>query len=106
VASVWVNWPLQKTNEITAIPELLDHIDIRDSTVTIDAAGCQRKIAAKIIDGGGDYVLAIKGNRGTLHDAVIAYITKHMEDDFVNVTVRKHTERLKGHGRRDELIYH
>lgn len=96
----------EKSNEITAIPELLDQIDVRDSTVTIDAAGCQRKIAAKIIDGGGDYVLALKGNQGTLHDAVIAYITKHMEDDFANVTVRKHTERMKGHGRKDELIYY
>ena len=96
----------EKSNEITAIPELLDQIDVKRSVVTIDAAGCQKNIAAKIVDGGGDYVLALKGNQGTLHDAVIAHIIEHMENDFANVTARKHTERLKGHGREDELTYY
>jgi|SRR6056297_1565244 len=96
----------EKSNEITAIPELLDQIDIEGSVVTIDAAGCQKNIAAKIIDGKGDYVLALKGNQGNLHNAVIEYIVKHMENDFAEVTARKHVERLKGHGREDELIYY
>jgi len=96
----------EKSNEITAIPELLDQIDVKRSVVTIDAAGCQKNIAAKIVDGGGDYVLALKGNQGTLHDAVIAHIIEHMENDFANVTARKYTERLKGHGREDELTYY
>jgi predicted transposase YbfD/YdcC len=96
----------EKSNEITAIPELLDQIDVEKSVVTIDAAGCQKNIAAKIIDGKGNYVLALKGNQGTLHDAVIAYIVKHMENDFAEVTVRKHVERVKGHGREDELVYY
>ncbi|EMI54231.1 transposase IS4 family protein [Rhodopirellula sallentina SM41] len=66
-----------------------------------------KNIAAKIIDSKGDYVLALKGDQGTLHDAVINYITKHMENDFADVTARKHVERVKGHGRKDELIcYH
>ena len=51
--------------EITAIPELIDNINIKGATITIDAAGCQRDIAAKIVDAGGDYVLALKGNQIT-----------------------------------------
>lgn len=96
----------EKSNEITAIPELLDQIEIKQSVITIDAAGCQKNIASKIIDGNGDYVLALKGNQGTLHGAVIDYITMHMENDFADVTARKHVERVKGHGRKDELIYY
>lgn len=96
----------EKSNEITAIPDLLNQIDVKKSVVTIDAAGCQKNIAAKIIDGEGDYVLALKGNQGTLHDAVIEYILTHMENDFADVTARKHSERVKGHGRKDELIYY
>ncbi|EGF23957.1 ISAs1 family transposase [Rhodopirellula baltica] len=96
----------EKSNEITAIPELLDQIEIADSVVTIDAAGCQKNIAAKIIDSKGNYVLALKGNQGTLHDAVIEYIIRHMENDFRDVPARRYTERLKGHGRKDELVYY
>lgn len=96
----------EKSNEITAIPELLDQIDVKKSIVTIDAAGCQREIAAKIVDGGGDYVLALKGNQGSLHEAVSDHIVTHMEDDFADVTARKHEETVKGHGREDQLIYY
>jgi predicted transposase YbfD/YdcC len=96
----------EKSNEITAIPELLDSIEIKGAVVTIDAAGCQREIAKKIIEGGGDYVLALKGNQGTLHDAVTEYITKHMENDFADITVRRHIETHTGHGRVDEITYY
>lgn len=96
----------EKSNEITAIPELLDQIEIADSVVTIDAAGCQKNIASKIVDAKGNYVLALKGNQGTLHDAVIEYIVGHMENDFRDVPARRYTERLKGHGRKDELVYY
>lgn len=96
----------EKSNEITAIPELLGQIDVEDSVVTIDAAGCQKNIAAKIIQGKGDYVLALKGNQGKLHDAVTNYITEHMENDFAGVCARKYVERLKGHGRDDEITYY
>jgi len=75
----------EKSNEITAIPELLDIIEIKGAVVTIDAAGCQREIAKKIIDGDGDFVLALKGNQGKLHDAETDYITKHMENDFADI---------------------
>lgn len=96
----------EKSNEITAIPELIDQIDIRGATVTIDAAGCQKQIASKIIDGGGDYVLALKGNQGKLHQAVQDWIIAQMENDFADVTVRRYEQTVKGHGRVDQLIYH
>ncbi len=60
----------EKSNEITAIPELLDSINIKGCVVTIDAMGCQKKIAEKIIARGGDYVLSLKGNQGDMHDGV------------------------------------
>jgi predicted transposase YbfD/YdcC len=59
-----------KSNEITAIPELLKILDIKGCIVTIDAMGCQRKIADQIVNQGGDYVLGLKGNQGSLLDAV------------------------------------
>jgi len=63
----------EKSNEITAIPELLDDINVAGATVTIDAMGAQREIAEKIIEKGAHYVLALKGNQGTLHEAVKNY---------------------------------
>lgn len=96
----------EKSNEITAIPELLDNIELKDSVVTIDAAGCQTAIAKKIIDARADFVLALKGNQKTLHDAVTEYFFKQMENDFANVKVCTHTETLTGHGRVDQITYH
>lgn len=96
----------EKSNEITAIPELLDQIDIRGAVVTIDAAGCQKKIAAKIVEGGGDYVLALKGNQQTMHDAVTSYIEREMASGFAEAGARRHVEHDRGHGRDDELTYY
>jgi len=96
----------EKSNEITAIPELLDQIEIQGAVVTIDAAGCQTEIAKKIIQQKGDYVLALKGNQGNLHKAITDYISRHMENDFAGVAARKHTESFKGHGRIDEITYY
>ena len=56
----------QKSNEITAIPKLLEMLELEGALITIDAMGCQKKIAQQIIDQGGDYVLALKGNQGKL----------------------------------------
>ena len=58
----------EKSNEITAIPQLLDLLDLQGCIVTIDAMGCQREIAQQIVDGGADYVLAVKENQGQLHE--------------------------------------
>lgn len=96
----------EKSNEITAIPELIDNIDVKRAIVTIDAAGCQKPIAAKIVDGGGDYILSLKGNQGNLHQSVQDWIIAQMADDFADVTVRKYEETVKGHGRLDQLIYY
>jgi predicted transposase YbfD/YdcC len=96
----------EKSNEITAIPELINNIDVDGAIVTIDAAGCQKTIAAKIIAGGGDYVLALKGNQGNLHKAVEYWITEQMKNNFANVTVRKYQQTVKGHGRLDTLTYY
>lgn len=96
----------EKSNEITAIPELLDKIEIKGTVITIDAAGCQRDIASKIIAGKGDYVLALKGNQGRLHADITSYIAENMENDFANVGARKYTEQVKGHGRIDEITYY
>jgi predicted transposase YbfD/YdcC len=60
----------EKSNEITAIPLLMSILDIKGCIVTIDAMGCQTEIAQDILDGGGDYVLALKGNQGTTLEAV------------------------------------
>jgi DDE family transposase len=57
----------EKSNKITAIPKLIEGLDVRGSTVTIDAMGCQHAIAEQICSKGGTYILALKGNQGTLH---------------------------------------
>ena len=65
----------EKSNEITAIPELLDALDIRGATVTIDAMGCQTEIAKKIVAAQANYVLAVKQNQPSLYEAIAAYFT-------------------------------
>lgn len=63
-----------KSNEITAVPELLKMLSLKGAIVTADALNCQRVIAQQIVDQGGDYALALKGNQGTLHDDVSTYL--------------------------------
>jgi len=92
----------EKSNEITAIPELLRLVDIKGAIITIDAMGTQKAIAAQIVEQGADYVLALKGNQETLHNAVIAAIEKHLENDFADIDARRHTTTEKAHGR-DEI---
>ena len=65
-----------KSNEITAIPQLLDRLALTGALVTIDAMGCQTKIAQKILDRGGDYLLALKDNQPSLHDEVARYFSQ------------------------------
>src|SRR3954463_12614876 len=80
----------EKSNEITAIPELLRLVDIKGAIITIDALGAQKAIAEQIIEGEADYVLALKGNQETLHQAVIAYINEQSENDFADTDARRH----------------
>jgi predicted transposase YbfD/YdcC len=95
----------EKSNEITAIPELLRLVDIRGAIITIDAMGTQKAIAEQIIASGADYVLALKGNQGTLHQAVIEYINEQNRNDFADVKCRRHrTEEIR-HGRKETRCY-
>ena len=64
----------EKSNEITAVPKLLEMISLNGAIVTADALNCQRNIAAKVVEKGGDYVLALKGNQGTLFEDVRLYL--------------------------------
>ena len=93
----------EKSNEITAIPELLRLVDIQGAIITIDAMGTQKAIAAQIIEGEADYVLALKGNQETLHQAVIDYIDEQLEGDLASA--QEHVTTEKGHGREEMRTY-
>src|SRR6266478_4104012 len=92
----------EKSNEITAIPEVLQLVDIEGTIITIDAMGTQKAIAAQIVDGKADYVLALKGNQETLQQAVIDHIDEQSKNDFADVQARRHITKETGHGR-DEI---
>jgi predicted transposase YbfD/YdcC len=95
----------EKSNEITAIPELLRLVDIKGTIITIDAMGTQKAIAEQIIDSGADYVLALKGNQETLHQAVIDHIDEQITNDFADAEARRHSTMEKGHGREEARSY-
>jgi len=95
----------ENSNEITAIPELLRLVDINGAIITIDAMGTQHAIAEQIVDQGADYVLALKGNQGTLHQAVIAYLDEQCEQDFAQARARQHMTRETAHGREELRNY-
>jgi predicted transposase YbfD/YdcC len=94
-----------KSNEITAIPELLKLIDIKGAIITIDAMGTQKEIARQIVDAEADYLLALKGNQGTLHAAVIDYLGQHLDDDFAGIGARRHTVTETLHGKTETRFY-
>jgi predicted transposase YbfD/YdcC len=87
----------EKSNEITAIPELLDWLDVRGAIVTIDAMGCQKSITKKIVDKGGDYLIALKGNQGSLHDDVKLHFEQPTLEAKANMLFAETVD--KGHGR-------
>jgi predicted transposase YbfD/YdcC len=89
----------EKSNEITAIPELLDLLDLDGSLVTIDAMGTQTKIARKIIDKGGEYLLALKGNQGTLRDDVQLVFGEAQANEFAGLKTTYDKSVEKDHGR-------
>jgi predicted transposase YbfD/YdcC len=88
-----------KVNEIVAIPKLLDMLAIEDAIVTIDAMGCQRAIAQKIVDKKADYVLALKGNQGTLRQDVELFAAEQKAKDFKDTTVTRDKTTDGDHGR-------
>ena len=98
-----------KSNEIVAIPALLELLAIEGAVVTIDAAGCQRKIAQTIIDKKADYILALKGNQGTLRDDVELFAKEQKAVGFRNTSVSQDTTVDGDHGRietRTVTVFH
>jgi predicted transposase YbfD/YdcC len=90
-----------KSNEITAIPQLLALLDLNGALVTIDAIGCQKTIAKKIVAGGGDYVLVVKANQEHLLADIQDTVAKALDGELPEGVVRTHTTREQGHGRQE-----
>jgi predicted transposase YbfD/YdcC len=88
-----------KSNEITAIPELLTMLDIENSIITLDAMGCQRKIAQQIVKQKADYILALKGNHSGMQAELAAWWHKSEREGLSDDVYEKHTEISSGHGR-------
>ena len=107
----------EKSNEITAIPELLELLDLKGVIVTVDAMGCQKKIAGKITEKKSDYVFSLKGNQEKIYDDVKAFFTSHELDEKYceRYKIQKYEGELEiGHGRienwkrivRNEIFHH
>lgn len=95
----------EKSNEITAIPLLLELLDIKGALVTIDAMGCQKEIAKKIVEGGGDYLLTVKENQPHLLEDIQACLEKALNSDFEDIKYDTYTEEERGHGRSEKRSY-
>ena len=89
----------EKSNEITAIPRLLDMLVVEGAIITIDAMGCQRDIARMVIDKKADYVFALKGNQGTLRDDVELFVNEQKANNFQDTTISQHHSVDGDHGR-------
>ncbi len=92
----------EKSNEITAIPELLKILDLEGCVVTIDAMGCQKEIVQEIVQKEADYVIALKGNQGTLHKEIKAYWDWAAHLNFKDIAYDTCVTREKDHGRSEE----
>jgi predicted transposase YbfD/YdcC len=93
----------EKSNEITAIPALLEQLDIKDATISIDAAGCQKNIAKTIRDAGGNYLLAVKANQPTLYDDIITLFEEAHKVDFKYVLNCDRFESIEKNAGRIEM---
>ncbi len=89
----------QKSNEITAIPRLLELLQLEGCIVTIDAMGCQKDIVANIVDQGADYIIPVKDNQPTLFAAVSGHFDQQVDDDLDPAEASFHETHNKGHGR-------
>jgi predicted transposase YbfD/YdcC len=92
----------QKSNEITAIPKLLEMLELEGALVTIDAMGCQKDIAAGIREAGADYLLQVKGNQPRLQEDIEAVFEAFVESDMTTACHDQHETTEKGHGREEE----
>jgi predicted transposase YbfD/YdcC len=96
----------EKSNEITAIPELLSQLDLQDTIVTIDAIGCQIGIVEQIVSEQGDFVIAVKDNQPTLKAAIETFFDEQIERDFEDLRYRHYETSDDSHGRIDERAYY
>jgi len=96
----------EKSNEITAIPEILDMVDVEGGIVTIDAMGCQKEIVQKIVDKKADYVLALKGNQGTLHEEVSFFFLEELKSKNWKKSIDYFSTIEKDHGRIEKREYY
>jgi predicted transposase YbfD/YdcC len=94
-----------KSNEIAAIPRLLELLDLSGALVTIDAMGCQKKIARQVTEAGGDYVLTVKANQGRLYDDILGCFLRAIESDFAGVQHDRYETEERGHGRHERRSY-
>jgi len=94
-----------KSNEIPAIPRLLELLDIHGALVTVDAMGCQKEIAAAIVAGGGDFVLTVKDNQPTLLARLQAAFANALENDFAGLQHDHYQTEERGHGRQETRCY-
>jgi predicted transposase YbfD/YdcC len=95
----------EKSNEITAIPKLLEMLDLHGALVTIDAMGCQKEIAKKIVDKKGDYALAVKGNQEHLEEDIENCFLKVYEEGSKGVPYETYKTEEEGHGRQETRFY-
>jgi predicted transposase YbfD/YdcC len=95
----------EKSNEITAIPQALELVDLKGAIVTIDAMGTQTAIAQQIVEGQGDYILALKGNQETLYEAAVDYLEEQSKNDFRGIGARRIETTEKAHGRTEIRTY-
>lgn len=97
----------EKSNEITAIPKLLEKLDLKGCTVTLDAMGCQKTIVEKIREKKGDYCIAVKGNQGNLHEELQTLFNQKMCDELKHASSERYAETIeKDHGRIERREYY
>jgi predicted transposase YbfD/YdcC len=94
-----------KSNEITAIPEVLKMLSLENAIITMDAMGCQKSIVNQVVEQKGDLVIALKGNQGNLHDDVKSFFEIEEKNDFKDVVVQKIVTTEKDHGRFEKREY-
>ena len=95
----------EKSNEIVAIPLLLEQISLKDAIVTIDAMGCQKAIVERIVGRGGDAVIAVKSNQPKLFAAIESHFEEHLKRDLEDLQYRSFESHESGHGRTDDRWY-
>jgi predicted transposase YbfD/YdcC len=96
----------EKSNDITAIPKLLEILDVAGCTITIDAMGTQKKIAEKIIDNKADYILGLLGNQGNLHYDVKTYINDQLDEKITDNSHQSKETTDADHGRIENRKFH